>query len=227
MKIKDLQKNQRPRERLIEKGAASLSDAELLAVLLASGTKQENVMEMAARICARYPFSDLKELTYPQLIALPGIKMAKACQLLACFEIVRRSFCITGQKEQLDSAQKIYQFAYPKMMLQKKETMMIIYLNAKLQVLYHQHLSSYHPTSIEVPVRLIVEEALFQKAYAVVLLHNHPSSDLTPSKADLSMTDYLKNLLESLEIVLLDHLIVSDQNYYSFLEKGLIATEEA
>lgn len=226
LNIKELQKNQRPRERLIEKGAHALSDVELLAILIGSGTKNENVMELSQRICSMYDFRTLKNLSYQKLIEISGIKSAKACLLQACFELVKRSYSDTARDVVLDTAEKIFYYTQEDFILEEQEVLVIVYVDCKLHPIKKSKIPSQLPASVEVPSRRIISESLGCNAYGIVLLHNHPSTDLTPSRADRESTFYLKRLVEALDILFLDHLIVSKDQYLSFMEKGLLQEEE-
>ena len=222
MKLKELTIKDRPRERLIEKGANALNDIELLAIMIGSGTKKENVLDIALKITKKYTLKELKDLTYQKLIMIPGIKSAKACQLLAAFELARRAHILNIKKESLTSARQIYDYLYADFYLEDKEAIAIIYLDCKLKPIKKSLFNSVNSFDVNLPIKIIIHECLDNKAYGIVMAHNHPSNDLKPSEADLNVTFQLIGLLNTMEINLFDHLIIGREEYYSFLEHGLL-----
>ncbi len=222
MKLKELTLNDRPRERLIAKGANALSDVELLAIMIGSGTKKENVLDIALKITKNYTLKELKDLSYQKLIMITGIKRAKACQLLACFELARRAHILDLKKESLTNAKQIYNYLYADFYLEDREVIGIIYLDCKLKPIKKSLFSSVNSFDVELPLKTIVHECLDNKAYGIVLAHNHPSNELNPSQADLAVTYELEKILTTMEINLFDHLIIGKEGYYSFLEHGLL-----
>lgn len=221
MKIRDLDIQNRPRERLIEYGPNALSDVELLAILLGSGVKNEGVYEMSSRILKEYSYSQLSELNYNEIIKIYGIKKAKACKLLSCFEIARRSL----KKEITDSLSTsniIFQYIYHEFCYEKKEIIGLLIVDCKLRCIKKKLYRMGNVSNIEIPIKNIIEESLVNKGYGIILIHNHPSGDVNPSKSDIISTLELKSILLNLDIVLLDHLIVSHSGYYSFSENGIL-----
>lgn len=225
MKLKDLKLDQRPRERLIENGPKALSDIELLAILLGSGSKKQDVFALAQNICANYSFYELKQVSYQKLIELSGIKKAKACLLLACFELARRSYLMLDSAPCLDCAAKIHQYILADFMFLDSEQVVAVYLNCKLKPVQKFSSTTLESMEVGVPIRQIVVEALRVNAYGLVLIHNHPSGDLKPSFADIKTTKEIEMLLFKLNILFLDHLIVYKHSYYSFLEHGILNKE--
>ncbi|MDE5867982.1 MAG: DNA repair protein RadC [Anaeroplasmataceae bacterium] len=221
--IENLQKKDRPRERLIEKGAASLSDVELLAVLLGSGTQKRDVLSLAAYILNQYSLYELKDLSYERLADLDGIKQAKACLLLACFELAKRAMNASLKNVCLDTPKSIYDLVYGDIYLEHTEVIIILYVNCKLKLIKKKIFSSENSSSVFLSNKQILKEAMDLHAYGIILIHNHPSGDVRPSEADLEATFELKKLLSQIEVCLLDHLVVSAQGFYSFLESGLLS----
>jgi len=186
MIIKDIPKENRPRERFQKLGAAALSDAELLAIILQKGTIGENVIDMCNRLISRYGVDKLSELSLKELQEIKGIGPAKAMQIMVLFEFSKRYA--------LDSKNKII----------KDEIISTGILNASL----------VHP-------REVFKSAIKESANAIILVHNHPSGDPTPSEEDKRITKILFDAGKFLDIKLLDHVIIGD-TYYSFKEKGEI-----
>lgn len=223
MDVKDLQANDRPRERLLSLGASSLSDVELLAILIESGSRGGGVFDIAVELLNTYPLSSLKDLDYKKISAISGIKQAKACQLLACFELARRASKWKKDGLVLEKSVDIYQYTYDEFYLETTEIVLALFLDCKLHLidkLKHKGDTSHSTT---IPLRSIITRALNCKAYAVILVHNHPSGDIAPSQADIKVTYEIWQILLKLDIVLLDHLVVSENSYYSFAEHGLLS----
>lgn len=224
--VKDLQTQDRPRERLLSLGASSLSDVELLAILIGSGSRGGGVFDIAAEVLNTYSLSDLRDMDYSKISKIPGIKQAKACQLLACFEVARRASKWKKDGAVLEKAEDIYQFTYDEFYLESSEIVLALFLDCKLHLidkLKHKGDTSH---SANIPLRAILTKALNCRAYAIILVHNHPSGDTTPSQADIAVTYEICQLLAKLDVVLLDHLIVSDTSYYSFAQHGLLSSPD-
>ena len=222
MKIKLLKENDRPRERLIKLGVESLSDVELLAIILGCGTKDMDVITLANYICNNYSIQGLKNMSYNQLVKIPGIKMAKATSLIATFELVKRSLKKDDDEVSFDRSSEIFKYLYCDFMLESKEILVVIYLDSKLNVLKKNIFHSYEPSAVSIPIRKVVEEALLLNSTGIVIAHNHPSGDITPSQADKKITLEVMNILRGLNIDLIDHLIISKDKYYSFSDNGML-----
>lgn len=225
MKIKLLQTNDRPRERLINLGVEALSDVELLAVILGTGTKDMDVITLANYICNKYSIRGIKDLNYEELIKIPGIKIAKASSLIATFELVKRSLSYETNDISFDTSSEIFKYIYSDFFLESKEKIIVLYLNNKLNVLKKSSFNSYNPSLVNLPIRKIVEEALGINSTGIIIAHNHPSGDITPSEADKVVTLELANTLKTLNIMLIDHLIVFNDKYFSFSDNGMLADE--
>lgn len=222
MKIEDLKRKDRPRERLIALGPRALSDVELLAVLLGSGTKDCCVLDMASRILKKYSPKELKELSYNQMIQLYGIKTAKACQLLACFELARRGGQAQNSKASLETATDIYSYVYDEIFLEFNEVILCILVDCKLKPIKKLVERGDSPHQVAIPIKKFIKEALACQAYGIILVHNHPSGDVEASEADIFSTKEFQSILATLDILLLDHLVVSASSYYSMHEHGIL-----
>ncbi|MCL2142082.1 MAG: DNA repair protein RadC, partial [Methanimicrococcus sp.] len=216
IKLKDLPHNERPREKLMKMGPESLSEAELLANILQTGTHGMNVVVLCQRIFAEMSLKKLSRRSVSELTKIPGIGPTKACQIVSLFELSRRLETYTeGPKFKIKTPEDIYQFIYPKIREEKKEKFIILCLDSKHQVIFEQivfigslDISIVHP-------REIFKTALLESAAAIILVHNHPSGDPTPSKEDIEITKRLVDSGKLIGISILDHIIIGDGNFIS------------
>ena len=223
--IKSWALDDRPREKLIDKGRDSLSDAELLAILLGSGNREETAVDLSKRILQNVNnnLNELSKLSLEQLMQFKGIGEAKAVNIVAGLELgKRRQFEKVGEKSLIKSSQDVYEIMQSQLSDLSHEEFWVLYLNNSNKVLLKYQVSKGGLTSTLVDVRLLYKKALELSAVAIVLCHNHPSGKLQPSKADISLTEKIKNGGTSLDIKLLDHLIITQKSYFSFADKGII-----
>ena len=207
-----------PREKIIKDGPSELSDDELLAIMLSSGTKNEDVFSMSKRLIQDYGFASLMRLDYNELSKIPGIKMAKGAKLLAIFEIARRVISEENNKKCLNDAKGLFKYVYPSYYGIKKEVLMIIGVTSRLKVLNLKKYTSDSYNEINIPIKEIIKDILQMDPYGVFIIHNHPGGNINPSTADIKYTIELAKTLDALNILLLDHLIISNDTYYSFNE---------
>ena len=207
-----------PREKIIMDGPSELSDDELLAIMLSSGTKNEDVFSMSKRLIEDYGFASLMRLDYTELSKIPGIKMAKGAKLLAIFEIARRVISEENNKKCLNDAKGLFEYVYPSYYGIKKELLMVIGVTSKLKVLNLKKYTSDSYNEINIPIKEIIKDILQMDPYGVFIIHNHPGGNINPSTADIKYTIELSKTLDTLNILLLDHLIISNDTYYSFNE---------
>ncbi len=223
--IKFWSNDDRPREKLIQKGRAVLSDAELIAILIGSGSRNESAVELSKRILAssNYNLNELGKLSINQLMKFKGIGEAKAVTITAALEIGRRR---RSEKEQritkITSSKSVYELLQPKIGELEHEEFWIVYLNNSNKVLQMAQLSKGGITGTLVDIRLVMRQALDLGAVALVLAHNHPSGTLKPSKADRQITEKLKSAAQVLDISVLDHLIITHKEYYSFADEQIL-----
>lgn len=219
-KIKQIIENDRPREKLIRLGGAGLTNSELLAILLGSGYKGKNVIELAKEILKKYSTFNLTKANYKQLAKEKGVGCASACRILAAFELSNRLFL--RQKDNLpiitcpENIYKQVDFLAKK----KKENLLGLYLNARNQLIHQEILSIGTINENMIYPREVFEPAFLQNAVSVIVAHNHPSGDLTPSHEDILQTKNLQNAAKILRIDFLDHLIVSEKGFCSLKEQG-------
>lgn len=223
IRIHDMQKEERPRERLIKKGAASLSDSELLAIILRTGSRKENVINLAQRILSQYNLKQLSQTGIAQLMKIHGIKESKAAQIAACFEIARRLESFNEcDKPKISSPEDVYRLIYPKMREQKKEMFIEFCLNTKNQIIREDTISIGSLNANIVHPREVFKTALAESAAHIIVAHNHPSGDPTPSKEDIEITKKLREAGKIIGIEVLDHVIIGDGKHFSMKEAGHI-----
>lgn len=221
--IKQWNPDDRPREKLLIKGREALSDAELIAILIGSGNRNESAVQLARRILAHSgnDLNRLGKLGIEQLQDFRGIGQAKAISIIAALELSRRSLrnAVPKQPQVLNSSWAFEVFKSHIADLPHEE-FWVAYLNHSNRVIRTAQLSKGGITGTLVDVRLLIKKALDLHATALILAHNHPSGALQPSEADKQLTLKIKNALGSLDIKLLDHLIVTENGYFSFADEG-------
>jgi len=223
--IKHWADDDKPREKLLQKGQSALSDAELIAILIGSGSRSESAVELSKRILAsaNNSLNELGKLTTSQLIQFKGIGEAKAVSITAALEIGRRRRGETAQKIiKINSSKNAFELLQPIMGELPHEEFWIVYVNNSNKVMRTSRLSKGGITGTLVDVRLVMKQALELGAVALVLAHNHPSGTLKPSEADKEITSKLKIAAEAMDIKVLDHLIITQQGYYSFADNKIL-----
>ncbi|WP_338732975.1 RadC family protein [Mangrovimonas cancribranchiae] len=223
--IKHWNQDDQPREKLRDKGKSVLSDAELVAILIGSGSREESAVELCKRILASVDnnLNELGKLSLKQLMAFKGIGEAKAISIAAAMELGRRRRGEDALKrKKITSSISVFELMQPIIGELPHEEFWIIYLNNSNKVLQKLQLSKGGITGTLVDVRLVMKTALECGATAIILTHNHPSGTLKPSAADKQITQKLKEAGQSLDIKVLDHLIVTENAYFSFADEGVI-----
>ena len=222
-KIKDLPDNERPRERLIKNGAMALSDAELLAIILRSGTANENVISLCTRLLKQYNLKKLSRITINALKTINGIGEAKACQILACFALGRRLAVLKQEKTSgIKTAKDIAKLMLPELQDLKKEHLVGVYLDARAKIIKKETIFIGSLDANIIHPREIFKVALLESAAAVILVHNHPSGDPHPSDSDIEITKQLVQAGEVMGVTLIDHIIIGNNKFVSLQEKGYI-----
>ena len=225
--MKELPDSQRPYEKCRAAGPGSLSDAELLAALLRSGTQGQTALDLAQRLLARRGERDglsaVFHLPFRQLTQIPGIGPVKAVQLLCIGELARRIAKASAQEGiRLDRPEAIARYFMEDLRYKKQEEMVVAMFNTKGRLLRETVISRGTVNASLVTPREVFLEAMRQEAVYVVLLHNHPSGDPTPSREDIRLTKRMQEAGDLLEIPVLDHIIIGDNCYLSFKERGYI-----
>ena len=215
----------KPREKLMLKGKIALSDAELIAILIGSGSRNESAVELSKRILASVDnnLNALGKLSLQQLMTFKGIGEAKAISIIAAMELGRRRRTEEAvELKKITSSKSIFELMQPILGELPHEEFWIIYLNNSNKVISKSQLSKGGITGTMVDTRLVFKSAIENGAVSVILVHNHPSGTLVASEADKQITRKIKLAGESLDIKVLDHLIVTETNYYSFADEGIL-----
>lgn len=223
--IKYWAEDDRPREKLLQKGKLSLSDSELIAILIGSGSRNESAVELSKRILAstKNNLSELGKMSVQQLCNFKGIGTAKAVSIVAALELGRRRRIEEAlEQKKISSSLSVFELMQPIIGELPHEEFWIIYLNNSNKVIDQIQLSKGGITGTLVDVRLTLRKALELGATALILSHNHPSGNLNASEADKQLTKKLKTGAESLDIKVLDHIIVTEKSYFSFADEGLL-----
>lgn len=224
IKISDFPEGERPRERLRKYGGEVLSNAELLAILLRTGTKNENIVELCNRILSSCGnLNGLLNVTFDELQSIKGVKVAKATQVLAIVELSKRFRSYrSGEDIKISSPTDIAQYVMEEMKNLKQEVLKVIMLSTKNVIIYEKNVFKGSLNSSIVHPREVYSEALKKNSASIIICHNHPSGDPTPSNEDLNITTRLKECGNMLGIELLDHIIIGNGTYTSLKEKGVI-----
>lgn len=223
--IKNWSQDDQPREKLRDKGKAALSDAELVAILIGSGTRNESAVELCKRILAsaNNSLAELGKMSIKQLMEFKGIGEAKAITIAAAMELGRRRRGEEAlERDKITSSASVFELLQPVLGELPHEEFWIIYLNNSNKVIQKNQLSKGGITGTLVDVRLVMKNAIELGAVGIILAHNHPSGTLKPSKADKQLTDKLKVAGDSLDIKVLDHVIITEADYFSFADNGLL-----
>ena len=223
--IKSWAEDDRPREKLLQKGKVSLSDAELIAILIGSGSRNESAVQLSKRILASTgnQLSELGKLSVKKLCEFKGIGPAKAVSIVAAMELGRRRRTEEAlEKKKITSSASVFELMQPIIGELYHEEFWIIYLNNSNKVIEQLQLSKGGITGTLVDVRITLRKALEVGATSIILAHNHPSGTLRPSEADKQLTQKLKTAAQSLDIKVLDHLIVTEKSCFSFADEGVL-----
>lgn len=226
MNIKAWAEADRPREKLLIKGKNSLSDAELLAILIGSGNKEETAVGLSQRILnsVKNNLNELGKLSVKKLTGnFKGIGEAKAITIIAALELGRRRK-LSGiiEKPQIRSSRDAFEYLSPFLSDLPHEEFWVIFLNTANKVISHHKISQGGLNTTTVDVRVIARKALEDNAQAAFISHNHPSGSKKPGQKDLELTNKIKQALNLLDIKLLDHIIVADNSYLSFADEGFL-----
>jgi DNA repair protein RadC len=223
--IKNWALNDRPREKLLQKGKLALSDAELIAILIGSGNTEESAVDLSKRILfeTKNNLNLLGKLSAQQLMNYKGIGEAKAISIIAAMELGRRRRTEDAlELVKIASSSTVFELLQPILGELPHEEFWILYLNNANKIIEKLPISKGGITGTLVDVRVTLKKALELGATSLILAHNHPSGNLNPSEADKQLTNKLKIAAESIDIKVLDHLIVTEKSYFSFADEGLM-----
>ena len=223
--IKSWAEEDRPREKMLLKGRASLSDAELIAIILGSGSRDESAVALARRVLfsVEHNLHELGKLTIADLMKFKGIGEAKAISIAAALEIGRRRSITAPQtKPIITSSKDAYDLMRSTIDDMAHEEMWVILLNKGNKLIRRQKMSSGGTTATIADVKMILKAVVETHAQSIILVHNHPSGSLSPSRADIEITNKIKEAVKYFDITLMDHIIVADIGYYSFIDQGML-----
>lgn len=225
VKINDIPKNERPMERLIKFGADSLSNAELLAILLRTGTRGENIISISTRLLSQVEGLDgLLNISLDDIKKIRGIKNVKACQLMAMIELFKRFNTLRSQRQEykITSPKDVADLLINEMNGLNQEVLKLILLNTKNIIIGVKDVFKGSLNTSIVHPREIFSEAVKKGSANIIICHNHPSGDPMPSKEDINLTVRIKQCGELMGIGLLDHIVIGNNKYISLKEKGII-----
>jgi len=223
--IKNWSEEDRPREKLLAKGKVSLTDSELLAILIGSGNRNESAVALCKRILAsvNHDLNALGKLSVAQLQQFKGIGKAKAISIVAALELGRRRNATEAvQPNKINTSKSVFNLMQPLLGDLPHEEFWVLYLNNANVVMHKQQLSKGSITGTLVDVRLVLKKALEINAVALIICHNHPSGTLKVSEADKQITQKIKKASSALDINLLDHLIITEHKYLSFADESIL-----
>lgn len=223
--IKSWSSMDRPREKLLLKGKNSLSDAELMAILIGSGSKEESAVALSKRILHSVgnSFSNLAKLSIPQLTKFKGIGKVKAISIITALEVgKRRQYESKLAVSRISCSKDVFNIFQSHIGTIEHEEFWVVYLNNSNAILSKQQISKGGLTATIVDVRLVLKKALELAAIGLILCHNHPSGNVKPSHADRSLTKKISTAADTMDIKLLDHLIITEKAYFSFADEGLL-----
>ncbi len=223
LKFLDVPKEYRPREKLLKYGSDFLTDEELLAIILGTGSKGEDVLELSKRILNNIGgIHGLLSCSVEEFMAIKGVKAAKATQILSACEIYKRLSKPRDKRLKIRKPSDIVLLIMPDIIFINQEVFIVITLNSKNNVLSKREIFKGSLNSSLVHPREVFKEALKSSAASIIVCHNHPSGDPTPSKEDINVTKRIKECGNIMGIELLDHIIMGDNNYVSLKEKGYL-----
>ncbi len=217
-------KDDRPRERLIKSGSSHLSNAEILAIILGSGTRQESVLALSNRLLMHFEgLKLLSDATIEELIAIRGIGTAKAVLILAAVELGKRMHIYrSDERHVIRSPEDGAEYVMEEMRGLNQEHFVTLFLNTKNQIIHKQTIFIGSLNASIVHPREVFREAVKRSAASIIVIHNHPSGDPTPSQEDIHVTRRLVECGKMIGIELIDHLVIGDRKYVSLKEKGYI-----
>jgi DNA repair protein RadC len=223
MNLKQLPLEERPREKMIKNGPKAMTNSELLAIILRTGNKKEDVLTLSNKLLSDYNIKSLSALKIAGLKKQLGIGDTKACQIMACFELGKRlSAFKEGKKITIKSAKDLAQLFIPEMGNLEKEHFKRVYLDSGKRIIRHETIFIGSLNESVVHPREIFKIAINENAAAVIILHNHPSGNPNPSSFDMEITKELVKAGDFMGIPVLDHIIIGGRKYISLKEKGLI-----
>jgi len=223
--IKQWSKDDRPREKLLSAGAENLSNSELLAILIRNGTRQKTAVDLAKEMMklGKDNLVELGKLSVKELMKIKGIGEAKAITIVAALELGRRRQAASPlEKHVVNSSGDIARYLQVKLKDHRREVFAVLFMNRANKINHFEIISEGGITGTVADPRIILRKALEEDAVNIILCHNHPSGSLKPSRTDEELTRKIKQAASLLDITVLDHIIVSEDGYYSFADEGIL-----
>lgn len=223
--IKQWAKDDRPREKLLLKGAEVLSNSELLAILIHNGTKEKTAVDLAKEVLklGKDDLNQLGKLSIKEIMKIKGIGEAKAITIAASLELGRRRQAgVSPEKTVVSSSTDIANYLQSVLKDHRHEVFAVLFLNRANRITHFEIISEGGITGTIADPRIILKKALEENAVSIILCHNHPSGSLKPSRADEELTQKIKEAAKYFDIRVIDHLIVSETGYYSFADEGIL-----
>ncbi len=223
-RIQDWAENERPRERLLEKGVSSLTNTELIAILLRNGTHEKNVKELARDLLAEHnnQLYELVRASLEKMTRIKGIGKAKAATLAAAFELGRRAQLPVVRPATITSAQEVAAMMIPKLKDLTYETCWVLFFDGGRRFLGKEQISSGGLNATLVDIRMVLKKALDKLSCELIIVHNHPSGNTKPGRQDRLLTKTLKEAAGIVDLYLRDHIVIGGNGYFSFAEEGLL-----
>ena len=225
LSIKDWSEDDRPREKLLNNGIQTLSDAELIAILIGSGNKELSAVDLSKYILSENDnnLDRLAKKTVSELMLFKGIGEAKAISILSALEIgKRRDATSTELQNKITSSKDVFRIMNSKLRDLPYEEFWVLFLNRSNKIIHKEKMSQGGLSGTVVDIRLILKKAIENLASSIILSHNHPSGQLKPSEQDKSLTQKLKQASSYLDISVLDHIIIADNQFFSFADNGIL-----
>lgn len=222
--IKDWAQDDRPREKLLIKGTEALSNSELIGILIGSGTKTKSAVGVAKEVLnrAKDNLNELGKLSIKELMKIDGIGEARAITIAAALELGRRRQATESQKQVIKNSADIAHYLQAQLKDKQHEVFAVAFLNRANKINHIEIVSEGGITGTVADPRIILKKALEHNAVNIVLCHNHPSGSLQPSRADEALTKKIKEAAMLLDMTVVDHIIVSEDGYYSFADEGIL-----
>jgi len=223
MKIKDIPIENQPQTRLFADGVDTLSNAELMSIILRQGIQGKNALELSNELFKRFPLYKLPNCNVFELKKMFGLGNAKASQIVSFFELARRaSSHVQKSKKQIKNSKVVYNRFKKQLENKKQEHFYAVFLDSRKRIITEQLISLGTNNAAIVHPREILSKAISANANAFILIHNHPSGDATPSQEDLEVTKNVANAADLMDIPLVDHVIIGNSSYYSMRDMGII-----
>lgn len=222
--IKQWAVEDRPREKLLSKGISTLSDAELIAILLATGTKNLSAVDLAKNLLANAEnnLHQLGKQTIADLKKVNGIGEAKAITIIAALELGKRRKLVDLNRKKISGSSDIFEVFQPMLGDLPHEEFWVAYLNRANALIDKEQISTGGTTGTVIDVKIILKHGIEKLASSIILIHNHPSGNTQPSTNDKNITEKIKNAAEMMDIAVLDHIIIGDTQYLSFADEGIL-----